>query len=147
MVLASYILWLEQALVSDRCSNFQSPDKSLITHLPPIPLSLHSISSYLNFWIPSVILPFKITLSTYFWLQWLVRSLQCERESTFIGWSVKIHIIPLVTILLTFFMGRRCPHKAWPICHTSLGSEVKHINLSTQHKNFKWNFKKSGFCN
>ena len=112
MVLASYTLRLEQALVSDHCSNFWSPDNSLITHLPPRPLFLHSISSYLNFWIPSIPLPFRIVLSTYFWLLRLVRSWECKRGSTFVCWSVKKNQYNSIGYnFINFFHGKKAQPK------------------------------------
>jgi len=131
-VFASHTLWLKLALVSDHCSNFWSADNSLITHLLPRPLSLHSISSYLNFWIPSVLLPFRITLSTYFWLLWLVRSWECERGSTSVGWSVKKNpynsigcnfiLFYFILLLLLFFFFFGCEEDV----HTKHNQNVTH---------------------
>ena len=48
--------------------------------------------------------------------------------------------------LINFLMRTKRTHKVQPNSHKCLGSEVKSINLSTQNKNVKQNFQRSGFC-
>jgi hypothetical protein len=48
--------------------------------------------------------------------------------------------------LINFLMRTKHTHKVQPKSHTCFGSEVKSINLSTQNKNAKQNFQRTGFC-
>ena len=102
------------ALVSDNCFSFpitQIPTNYSFTTFSRS-VSFHSISSYLNFWVPSAppsIMFSRVTHSTNF-----SPLLDNGGGSTFVGWTIKKKTLcnSDTLNLIMFSVGTKHPHKA-----------------------------------